>query len=54
MMQMRQAVAAYDLEGGATFPSTPMHILPVVDLGFAVREACAPQDDWALQFVREL
>jgi hypothetical protein len=29
-------------------------ILPVVDLGFAVREACAPQDDWALQFVREL
>lgn len=30
-------------------------ILPVVDLGFATREACAPQDDWALQFaVREL
>jgi hypothetical protein len=29
-------------------------ILPDVDLGFAIREACAPQDDWALQFVREL
>lgn len=29
-------------------------IPPVVDLGFAVSEVCALQDDWALQFMREM
>jgi hypothetical protein len=29
-------------------------ILPVVDLGFAVSEACVPRDDWVLQFMSDL